>query len=73
MSNSKLALTISITLTDHPRANLVPWKLAIKRAAHGVFTEWGRLRARPDFPEPAALETGANPAARDAFKRATHG
>ena len=94
MSNSKLALTISPTLTDHPRANLVPWKLAINRAARGVFAEWdaygflfavcddalwallntppgGPLRARPDFPEPAALAAGANPAARDAFKRAT--
>jgi hypothetical protein len=40
MSNSKLALTISPTLTDHPRANLVPWKLAINRAARGVFAEW---------------------------------
>ena len=29
------------------------------------------MRARPDFPEPAALAAGANPAARDAFKRAT--
>ena len=94
MSNSKLSLTISPTLTDHPRANLVPWKLAINRAARGVFAEWdaygflfavcddalwallntppgGPLRARPDFPEPAALAAGANPAARDAFKRAT--
>ncbi len=30
----------------------------------------GMLRVRPDFPEPAALATGANPAVRDAFKRA---
>jgi hypothetical protein len=29
------------------------------------------LRARPDFPEPAAFSAGANPAARDAFKRIT--
>jgi hypothetical protein len=29
------------------------------------------LRARPDFPEPAALAAGANPAARYALKRAT--
>ncbi len=40
MSNSKLALNISPTLFDHPRANLVPWKLAINRAARGVFAEW---------------------------------
>ena len=40
MSNSKFALTISPTLTDHPRANLVPWKLAINRTARGVFAEW---------------------------------
>ena len=94
MSNSKLAPSISPTLTDHPRANLVPWKLAINRAARGVFAEWdtfgflfavcddalwallntpagGVMRARPAFPEPAALAIGANPAARDAFKRAT--
>ncbi len=31
----------------------------------------GVLRARPDFPAPAALVVGANPAARDVFKRAT--
>jgi hypothetical protein len=31
----------------------------------------GPLRARPDFQEPAALAAGANPVARDAFKRAT--
>ncbi len=40
MSNSKLAPTILPTLTDHPRANLVPWKLVINRAARGVFAEW---------------------------------
>ena len=40
MSNSKLVPVISPTLTDHPRANLVPWKLAINRAARGVFAEW---------------------------------
>jgi hypothetical protein len=94
MSNSKLVPVISPTLTDHSRTNLVPWKVAINRAARGVFAEWepfgflfgvcddalwallntppGRqLRARPDFPEPAALAAGAGPAARDAFKRAT--
>ncbi len=31
----------------------------------------GVLRDRPEFPAPAALEAGANPAARDVFKRAT--
>jgi hypothetical protein len=90
MSTSKLAPTILPTLIDHPCATLVPWKLAINRAARGVFAEWdafgflfavcddalwalpwGLLRARPDFPEPAALAAGAIPAARDAFKRAT--
>ncbi len=72
----------------------MPWKLAINRAARGVFAVWdtfgflfavcddalwallntpagGAMRVRPDFPEPAALAVGANPAARDAFKRAT--
>jgi hypothetical protein len=32
---------------------------------------WGPLRARPNFPELAALATGANSATRDVFKRAT--
>jgi hypothetical protein len=41
MSNSKpLALVISSTLHDHPRTNLVPWKVAINRAARAVFAEW---------------------------------
>jgi hypothetical protein len=40
MSNSKLAPTILPTLIDHPRANLVLWKLAINRASRGVFAEW---------------------------------
>jgi hypothetical protein len=31
----------------------------------------GVLRDRPEFPAPAALGAGANPAARDVFKRAT--
>ncbi len=31
---------ITPTLHDHPRTNLVPWKIAIKRAARGVFAEW---------------------------------
>jgi hypothetical protein len=30
-----------------------------------------QLRARPDFPVPADLQSNAGPAARDAFKRAT--
>jgi hypothetical protein len=90
MSNSKLALTISPTFTDHPRTNLV--RSTGQRAA---FVEWdtfgflfsvcddalwavlntppgAMLRVRPDFPAPAALfAVGANPAARDVFKRAT--
>ena len=40
MSNSKLVPVISPTLTDHSRTNLVPWKVAINRAARGVFSEW---------------------------------
>ncbi len=43
MSNSKLAPTILPTLIDHPRTNLVPWKLAINRAARGVFAKWDAL------------------------------
>ena len=78
---------ITPTLHDHPRTNLVPWKIA-------VFAKWdqfgflfgvcddavwailntppgGQLRARPDFPAPADLAAGDGPAVRDAFKRAT--
>jgi hypothetical protein len=95
MSNSKLAPIILPTLIDHPRANLVPWKLAINRAARGVFAEWdafgfpfavcddalgspqhppwGVDEGETRLPKPAALATGTNPAARDAFKRATEG
>ncbi len=95
MSNTKpLAPVITPTLHDHPRTNLVLWKVAINRAARAVFAEWddfgflfgvcgdavwavlntpagGVLRDRPEFPAPAALGAQANPAARDAFKRAT--
>ena len=95
MSLSKaLAAVISPTLHDRPRTNLVPWKVAINRAARAVFAEWddfgflfgvcddaiwavlntppgGVLWDRPEFPAPAALGAGANPAARDVFKRTT--
>jgi hypothetical protein len=95
MSHSKpFVPVISPTLHDRPRTNLVPWKVAINRAACAVFAEWddfgflfgecddaiwavlnsppgGVLRDRPEFPVPAALGAGANPAARDVFKRAT--
>ncbi len=41
MSLSKpLALVIFPTLHDRPRTNLVPWKVAINRAARAVFAEW---------------------------------
>jgi hypothetical protein len=44
MSHSKpfspLTPIITPTFHDHPRTNLVPWKIAINRAAHGVFAEW---------------------------------
>jgi hypothetical protein len=41
MSHSKpLTLVITLTLHDHPRTNLVPWKVAINRAARDVFAEW---------------------------------
>jgi hypothetical protein len=95
MSLSKpLAPVIPPTLHDRPRTNLVPWKVAINRAARAIFAEWddfgflfgvcddavwavlntplgGVLRDRPEFPAPAALGAGTNPAARDVFKRAT--
>ncbi len=91
---SLLYSIITPTLHDHPRTNLMPWKIAINRSARAVFAEWdqfgflfgvcddavwavfntppgGVLRARPDFPVPAALAAGDSPAVRDAFKRAT--
>jgi hypothetical protein len=37
---SPLTPIITPTLHDHPRTNLVPWKIAINRAARGVFAEW---------------------------------
>jgi hypothetical protein len=37
---SPLNPIITPTLHDHPRTNLVPWKIAINRAARGVFAEW---------------------------------
>ncbi len=41
MSLSKsLAPVIFPTLHDRPRTNLVPWKVAINRAARAVFAEW---------------------------------
>ncbi len=41
MSHSKpLAPVISSTPHDRPWTNLVPWKVAIKRATRGVFAEW---------------------------------
>jgi hypothetical protein len=51
----------------------VPVRLLRRRSLGSPqHSPWGPLRARrPDFPEPAALAVGANPAARDAFKRAT--
>jgi hypothetical protein len=39
MSLSK-PFAISATLHDRPRTNLVPWKVAINRAARAVFAEW---------------------------------
>jgi hypothetical protein len=44
MSHSKpfslLTPIITPTLHDHPRTNLVPWKIAINWAERGVFAEW---------------------------------
>jgi hypothetical protein len=33
-------ITPTLHLHDHPRTNLVSWKIAINRAARGVFAEW---------------------------------
>jgi hypothetical protein len=37
---SPLTPIITPTLHDHPRTNLVLWKIAINRAARGLFAEW---------------------------------
>ncbi len=34
---------ITPTLHDHPRTNLVPWKIALNRSARAVFAEWDRF------------------------------
>jgi hypothetical protein len=87
MSNSKLALTISPTQFGALEAGHKPGSARrirrmgclrvpvrrLRRRSLGSpqHPPGGPLRARPDFPEPAALAAGANPATRDAFKRAT--
>ncbi len=47
MSHSKpfspLTPIITPTLHDHPRTNLVPWKIAINRSVRAVFAEWDRF------------------------------
>jgi hypothetical protein len=37
---SPLTPIITPTLHDHPRTNLVPWKIVINQVARGVFAEW---------------------------------
>ncbi len=37
---SPLTPIITPTLHDNPRTNLVLWKIAINRAARGMFAEW---------------------------------
>ena len=34
---------ITPTLHDHPRTNLVPWKIALNRSARAVFAEWDQF------------------------------
>ena len=69
MSLSKtLAPVISPTLHDRPRTNLVPWKVAINRAARAVFAEWddfGFLFGVCDDAVWAVLNTPAGGALRD--------
>ena len=69
MSNSKpLAPVITPTLHDHPRTNLVPWKVAINRAARAVFAEWddfGFLFGVCDDAVWAVLNTPAGGVLRD--------
>ncbi len=48
MSHSKpfsppLTPIITHTLHDHPRTNMVPWKIAINRSTRAVFAEWDRF------------------------------
>ncbi len=40
---STLTPIITSTLHDHPRTNLVPWKIAINRSTRAVFAEWDRV------------------------------
>jgi hypothetical protein len=57
---SPLTPVITPTLHDHPRTNLVPWKIAINRAARGVFAEWdafGFLFSVCDYAVWAVLNT----------------
>ena len=69
MSNSKtLAPVITPALHDHPRTNLVPWKVAINRAARAVFAEWddfGFLFGVCDDAVWAVLNTPAGGVLRD--------
>jgi hypothetical protein len=34
---------ITPTLHDHPRTNLMPWKIALNWSARAVFVEWGQF------------------------------
>jgi hypothetical protein len=47
------------------------WRVRRRSLGSPQHSPGGQLRARPNFPEPAALAAGAGSAARDAFKRAT--
>ncbi len=40
---SPLYPIITPTLHDHPRTNLVPWKIALNRSARAVFAEWDQF------------------------------
>ncbi len=57
---SPLYPIITPTLHDHPRTNLVPWKIALNRSARAVFAEWeqfGFLFGVCDDPVWAVLNT----------------
>ncbi len=47
------------------------WSVRRRSLGSPQHSPWGVMRDSPDFPEPAALAANANPAARDAVKRAT--
>ncbi len=66
MSHSKpVTPVITPTLHDHPRTNLVPWKVAINRAARGILAEWHELTAVSGLPAHIVMFRGHLARVRD--------